>query len=332
MVEFQSVDTVFHPVQIGRNPRTVTALPARKVDLSGRIALHIGKGNVATTPGEAVDFVEGAALSQGGLAIFALPSRNLKGEPNIRLSVEQFPNLFGLRESVDMIATEYGVANLKGRTVRERAQALIEIAHPDDRASLFEQAKANNIIYADQIFLSESARPSPAAVDMRCTFKGGISVHFRAIKPSDEEEMRRLFYRFSDEAVYYRYFAPIKVMPHRQMQSYVNVDPSRVCSVVGLVGAPGEELIIAEARFVISKERPYGDVAFVVDEQYQGVGIASKLFSILAQQARERKLFGFTADVLPSNKAMLKVLEKSGVPMRSTLKEGAFQVTMTFKT
>jgi len=330
LVEFQGIDTVFNPVDIGRNPRTVTIVPARKVDLSGRIALHIGKGNVAATPSEAVDFVNGAELSRGGISIFALPSRNLKDDSNIRLSVENFPNLLSIRESVDMIATEFGVAILKGCTVRERAQALIDIAHPDDRALLIEQAKGKKIIYADQIFLAESVHLYPSNVETCCTLKGGITVRFRAIKPSDEEEMRRLFYRFSDEAVYYRYFSPIRVMPHGQMQSYVNVDQSCVLSVVGLVGAPGEARIIAEGRFVRDKARPYGDVAFIVDEQFQGIGIASQLMKILTHHARERGLLGFTADVLTSNAAMLRVFEKSGIPIKKVAREGVYELTLTF--
>lgn len=330
LVEFQGIDTVFSPLNIGRNPHAVTAFPARKVDLSGRIALHFGKGNVASAPGELVDFINGAELSPGGLIIFALPSRNRTGESNIRLSVEEYPNLLGIRESVDMVATEFGVANLRGRTIRERAQALIDIAHPDDRGFLIEQAKAKNILYHDQIFLAEGVHLYPSDVDTRCAFKGALSVHFRAIKPSDEEDMRRLFYRFSDETVYYRYFSPIKVMPHKKMQAYVNVDQTRVLSIVGLVGTPGEERIIAEARYVKDQERPYGEVAFVVDEQYQGVGIASRLFALLMRHARERGIKGFTADVLASNRAMLKVFEKSGVPINSEFRGEVNELTMTF--
>ena len=104
LVEFQAIDKVCSPMQVGRNKRFVSALPARKVDLSGKIALHAGKGNVAAGPGEAADFVNGAEISPGGKAIFALPSRNLKGEANIRLSVDEFPNQFSMSQSVDMIS------------------------------------------------------------------------------------------------------------------------------------------------------------------------------------------------------------------------------------
>ena len=104
--------------------------------MTGGIALHIGKGNVTPGPGQAQDFFAGAEHSHGGRTVFALPSRNLNGQPNILLSVEDFPNQFTNRESLDLIITEYGIASMIGRTVRERAQALIDIAHPDDRAGL----------------------------------------------------------------------------------------------------------------------------------------------------------------------------------------------------
>jgi acyl-CoA hydrolase/GNAT superfamily N-acetyltransferase len=330
LVEFQGIKTVFNPVQIGSNPNFIVVIPARKVDLTGRIAMHTGTGNVAASPGEALDFVNGAELSQGGATIFALPSRNLKGEPNIRLSVEDLPNQFNLRESVDMIITEYGVANMRGRTVRERAQFLIDIAHPDDRKDLFDLAKTQKILYQDQIFLSNSANLYPSEIATRHTFKGGLEVRFRAIKPSDEEEMRHLFYRFSDKMVYYRYFSPIKVMPHAKMQQYVNVDFNTTMSIVGLVGPPEQEHIIAEARFVKDKKRPYGDVAFVVEEKYQGSGIATYLYEMLIRLAKERGLHGFVADVLASNKSMIKVFEKGKYPVQASLSQGAYELTINF--
>lgn len=326
LVEFQAVDRVFNPVQIGRNPGFVTVLPARKVDLSGRLALHVGKGNVAAGPGEAMDFVNGAEMSRGGLIIFALPSRNRDGDPNVRISVEEMPNLFNLRESVNMVVTEYGVANLTGRTSRERAQALIDIAHPDDRLTLFEGAKAARVLYADQIFVSSAAHLYPSEIATRHSFKNDVTVRFRAIRPSDEEDMRRLFYRFSDEAVYYRYFSPIKAMPHAKMQSYVNVDYARVMSVVGLAGKAGAEQIIAEARYAMHKDKPHGDVAFVVDGEYEGLGIATYLYRMLIRLARERGVQAFTADVLASNKAMMRVFEKGDLPVQAHLEDGIYEL------
>ncbi len=328
LIEFQSIDKVFSPQQIGRNSRFVCVLPARKVDLSGRVSLHVGKGNVAAGPENAVDFVNGAELSRGGRAVFALPSRNLRGEPNVRISVEEFPNEFALREAIDMVVTEFGAAYLKGRTVRERAQALIDVAHPDDRPGLVEKAKEKRILYPDQIYLVESAHLYPEGIATKHTFRGGVEVRFRAIKPSDEEEMRRLFYRFSDESVYYRYFSPIKAMPHAKMQEYVNVDFSQTMPIVGLVSNSGEGHIIAEARFVRERHRPYAEVAFVVDEEYQGLGIATYLFKRLVQLAKQQGIKGFTADVLATNKGMMKVFEKSGLPIKAQMEYGIYNLTI----
>jgi GNAT superfamily N-acetyltransferase len=318
-------------MEIGRNPRFVSIFPARKVDLTGRIAMHAGQGQVTSGPGQAMDIFNGAEISRGGYTIFGLTSRNLKGEGNIRISIQGMPNQLNLPDSVNMIATEYGIASLFGRTLRERAQALIEIAHPDDRPDLVEKAKAENIIYRDQIFLSESAHLYPSEIAERQTFKNDTTVRFRAIKPSDEEEMRRLFYRFSDKAIYYRYFAPIKTMPHARMQTYVNVDYRNVLSVVGLVGPPGQGKIIAEARFARHEDKPYVDVAFVVDEKYQGLGIATYLLKMLARLARQRGAKGLTADVLATNQAMIKVFEKGGYEVHSRLEDGAYALTIFFE-
>lgn len=330
LVEFQGIDQVFDPRQVGRNPNFIAVLPARKVDLYGRIALHVGKGNMSGRPGEVMDFLNGAEMSAGGRVIFALPSRNLKGEGNIRVSVESLPNQVPLCEAVDMVVTECGVAPLCGRTVRQRAQALIDIAHPEDRAALVEAAKAQRILYPDQIYLAESAHLYPAEIATEHIFKGNLHVRFRAIRPSDEEEMRRLFYRFSDQQVYYRYFAPLKTMPHSRLQQYVNVDYRSALSVVALVGPPGQGRIVAEARYVLDPERAWAEVAFVVDGDYEGLGIATYTYRMLIRLARQRGVYGFTADVLASNKAMMKVFEKGGVPVQARLEGGVYALAIPF--
>jgi RimJ/RimL family protein N-acetyltransferase len=329
-VEFQGIEKVFCPVSIAQNSNVVGIIHVRKVDLTGRIILHTNKGQIPAGPVDIIDFFNGAEMSRGGRSIFALPSRNLKGEPNIKLSVESFPNQLNHRESVDMIVTEYGVANIKWRTIRERTQALIDIAHPDDRQSLIEEAKAEKLLYADQIFLADSAHCYPSEIRERNRFKDKVDILFRAIKPSDEEEMRRLFYRFSDKAVYYRYFSPLKVMPHSEMQKYVNVDYSNVMSVVGLTGELDRQHIIAEARYSRYANNPYPDIAFVVDEEFNGLGIATYLFNLLVRIAKERGFKGFKADVLGTNKSMMKVFEKSGMPFEAKIQEGVYEILIPF--
>ena len=263
LVEFQSIDQICGPTRIGSNPNFVGIFHARKVDLFSRIVFPVGKGSIVAGPGESADLLTGTELSPGGSTVFGLPSRNPKGNPNIVIMLRDLRNQFHMRESIDLVVTEYGIANLKWRSIRERAQALIDIAHPDDRSKLVEQAKEKRILFPDQIFLPESAHLYPREIATDYTFKGDLKAHLRAIKPSDEEAMRRLFYRFSDKMIYRRYFYPLKTMPHDKMQEYVNVDFGQAMSIVALTGEPDQERIIAEGRFYRDERSAYGNVAFL---------------------------------------------------------------------
>jgi RimJ/RimL family protein N-acetyltransferase len=330
LVDFQPEDVITDPKVIGSNDKVIAIIPARKIDLTGNVALHTGKGNVTAGPGNVQELFMGAALSKKGRTIFGLPSRNLKGMPNIVLSVDNLPFQFTNRESMDLVVTEYGVAYLMGKTMRERAQALIDIAHPDDRAELVRQAKEEKLLYADQIYFPESGSLYPSKVCCSHEFKDGLKVCFRPIKPSDEDMMRLLFYRFSDQAVYSRYFTSIKTMPHKKMQEYVNVNYNLVMSIVGIVEDSGTEKIIAEARYARTKQDSFADTAFIVDEKYHNKGIASFLFELLIRTAREEGVKGFTADVLATNKSMLKVYEKSPFPVQTVLSRGIYELTIPF--
>ena len=330
LVEFQRISRVFNPLNIGTNPRFVTVVAARKVDLYGRIGLYTGKGSVASGPAEVMDFLNGAELSQGGRSIFALTSRDRAGAPNILLTIADLPNQFNAIESVGAVVTEYGVAYLEGRTLRERAQALIDIAHPEDRAALVQLAKDNKILYPDQIFLAESARLYPSDIAAIQYIRDDLSIRYRAIRPSDEEGMRTLFYRFSDEAVYARYFRSVSSMPHAKMQEYVNVDWNQTVSVVGLVGEEGQGRIIAEARFIKIPGSPLAEVVFVVDEKYQRLGIAGFLYEVLIQLAKERGVKGFTAEVLFSNIGIMKVFRKGALPVKAHLEGGVYYLEIPF--
>ena len=255
LVDFQPEDVITDPKVIGSNDRMMAILPARKIDLTGNVALHTGKGNITAGPGNVQELFMGAALSKKGRTIFGLPSRNIKGMPKIVLSVDNMPFQFTNRESMDLVATEYGVAYLMGKSMRERAQELIDIAHPADREELVRQAKEAKLLYADQIYFPESGHLYPSKVSCSHEFKDGLKVNFRPIKPSDEDKMRDLFYRFSDQAVYSRYFTSIKTMPHKKMQEYVNVNYRWVMSIVGVVEvSAGTEKIIAEARYARMKQ------------------------------------------------------------------------------
>jgi GNAT superfamily N-acetyltransferase len=97
-------------------------------------------------------------------------------------------------------------------------------------------------------------------------------------------------------------------------------------SIVGLVESGDKSRVIAEARYIIERERPYAEVVFVVDEAYQGQGIATYMFRMLVHLARERGVQGFTADVLFSNLGMMKVFRNGDLPVKAELKNGIYHL------
>jgi RimJ/RimL family protein N-acetyltransferase len=329
LVEFQGIDWVCNPRFISKNPQFVSMYEARKVDLMGSIAFPL-KGAVITGPGEGIDFFKGAEASKDGRTIIGLPSRNADGKSNILVSIQNYANQLRLKESVHMLATEYGVAVLKWRSLRERAQAIIDIAHPDDREDLIKQARERKLIYPNQIYVTRSAHLYPSHIFQTKRFKGGNDIRFRAMKPSDEEAMRRFFYRCTREMIFYRFFYSIKTMSHDKMQEYVNVDYEREVSIVGFGGKKGDGRIIAEARLIQEESSNFGEVAFLIDVVYQGMGVASYLLELLIVEARRRGLAGLTAQVLAENQAMIKVFEKTSLPLKINLDSGVYLVKISF--
>jgi len=100
--------------------------------------------------------------------------------------------------------------------------------------------------------------------------------------------------------------------------------------VVALAGEPDQEKIIAEARYATDDQSAYGNLAFIVDEKYQGRGIATYLYKMLIRLAQERGLKGFTAEVLPDNQEMMKVFEKGELPVNTRVESGLYRLTVPF--
>ena len=165
-------------------------------------------------------------------------------------------------------------------------------------------------------------------LETRKSLKDRLEVKIRPIKPSDEDMMRQLFYNFSDESKYFRYFANKPVMPHKEMQKYVNIDYQDTLSIVAIVEKGRNERIIAEARYAYGKQEGAHEVAFIVDEEFQGKGVATFMLNYLIKIARNRAIGEFIAYVLPRNEAMLKVFEKAKVPITRSFDSDAILVRL----
>ncbi len=140
LVELLDINYVNDTSVIRRNPKTTAINSALEVDLTGQVcADSIGTRQYSGVGGQ-MDFIRGASLSEGGKPIIALPSVTSRGETRIVPFLKTGAGVVTTRAHVHYIVTEYGTANLYGKNLRQRAVALIEIAHPNHRAALEEQA------------------------------------------------------------------------------------------------------------------------------------------------------------------------------------------------
>lgn len=292
-------------------PKLVSIINARSVDITGNVViLNSGDYFLPGFEGK-LNFSMASSMSRNGKSIVTVRSLDKDGNSNIVISHKNSEQVRSTLGTTRYVVTEYGIANIAGKSVRERILALVDIAHPDDRDDLIRQAKEMDLIYNDQIYITEHASGYPFSLETVKTFVNNQEIKFRPIKPSDEDMMRRLFYGFSDESKYMRYHTPVRIMPHITMQPYVNIDYNAVLSIVGTIQHKGSERIIAEARYSLDDDRDMYEMAFVVDEEFQGMGIAKFLFNCLIGIARDRGIRTLYAVMVPENVRMTKVFESS---------------------
>lgn len=135
-IAFMDVQHVNFPINIMKNKKMHAINSAIEIDLTGQVcADSIGTFQFSGIGGQ-MDFMRGAALSEGGKPIMAISSRTKKGVPRIVPFLKQGAGVVTTRGHVHFVCTEYGTAYLYGKSLRQRAKALIEIAHPDDREML----------------------------------------------------------------------------------------------------------------------------------------------------------------------------------------------------
>ncbi len=310
---FYPIARLANPLYMKDIPKMISIMNVEKIDITAARTLVFTGDDLISGYESKFNFAVGAAVSGSGKVIFVLNSVDQNGESNIVISFDRDnERLRSTLSAVRYVVTEYGVASLFGKSIRERALSLIEIAHPDHRENLFNKAKEHGYIYPDQIYKSIAAN-YPSRLETVKTFKDGLELMIRPVKASDEDMMRRLFYKFSDESKYYRYFTYVKVMPHKNMQSYLSVDYDNILSVVAVHQRGNIERIVAEARYAAYPSGDSYEMAFLVDEEYQGYGIATFMANYLIKIARERGIKKLVASVLSQNSKMLGVFDKLSV-------------------
>lgn len=135
-IQMKTVDYVNNMRNISRNPKVIGINSAIEIDLTGQVCADSIGTKIYSGVGGQIDFMRGASMSEGGKPIIALSSRTLKGVAKIVPTLKTGAGVVSTRANMHYVVTEYGVANLYGKSLKQRAKELIEIAHPDDREML----------------------------------------------------------------------------------------------------------------------------------------------------------------------------------------------------
>jgi acyl-CoA hydrolase/RimJ/RimL family protein N-acetyltransferase len=309
-VVFRTIDRTCDLSVISRQ-RGMTALnTALEIDLTGQATAESLGGRFCGGVGGEAEFIRGAATAPGGRSILALPSTRDGGSAS-RIVPRLGPGASATFHRCDVryVVTEYGIADLRGRSVRERAMSLIGISHPDFRPWLVEEAKRLSLVYQDQVYHTALYRED---LEAWMTTRTGLSIFLRPVKISDEPLLKEFFYSLSDKSLYRRFASARKDMPHSRIQEFVTVDLSRDVVILGLVFRDGREHLIGFAQYSRNERDRLAELAVVVRDDYQRQGVGTLLHSYMTDLARKSGIAGFTAEVLEDNLPALKLIEKMG--------------------
>ena len=331
LVEFHPTDYVNDPFNIARNDKMISINAAIEVDLTGQVCADSLGTMFYSGIGGQVDFTRGAARSKGGKPIIALPS-TAEHETISRIVpyLKQGAGVVTSRGDVHYVVTEYGAAYLHGKSIRERAMALIEIAHPKFRPWLFGEAKSRKMVYTDQIEFPFKTVAYPSELERWVTLKDGTKIFIRPLRLTDEPLVRELFYRLSPESVHYRFFQMLKSMPHEKLQELLRVDYESDMAMIGLTDSDEAGHAVAIAHYMKDPKTNFAESAFLVRDDWQGKGIGTLLMTALVEAAQLAGIAGFTGEVLMENHGMLRVFHKCGFAVESALRDGVYSLRIPF--
>jgi acyl-CoA hydrolase/GNAT superfamily N-acetyltransferase len=311
MFYFRASEFVNDPNVIARNDNLISISSALEVDLTGQICTD-SKGYLFYSGiGDQVDFIRGSKMSHDGFSIIALPS-TAQNEQVSRIvpHLSEGAGVATTRGDVDIVVTEYGIAELHGKGIYQRVMELAQIAHPKFREELINEAKKRHYIFPDQLPPSKQDLLFLENYKSHLELENGKTVEFRPLLPSDEFATRNFYYSLQDSTVFYRFFNRRKVFSREMLQEqWASVDYRQNMTLIGLVQRGKHKEIVAIGSYAKADES-VAEVAFVVKEDYQDMGIGSYVLKMLEKIAKENTYTAFTATVLSENKAMIRVFEK----------------------
>ena len=331
-IEFRSIEYTNDPLIIAKHSNLTAINSALEIDLTGQsTAESLGKTFYSGIGGQA-DFMRGAVLSRNGKTILALPSTADDGKASrIVPFLMEGAGVTLTRGDIHYVVTEYGIAYLHGKNIRERALELISIAHPKFRPDLIREAKKRNLIYSDQAFIPGKKGEYPENLETYRRTKENLDLFLRPVKISDEPLLKDFYYSLSDRSMYRRFISARKDMPHERLQDFVIIDHTKEVVILAIKKKSNREIVLGIGQYALDLETHTAEAAFAVRDGYQNMGISTELLKYLTFLAKKQGLLGFTAEVLMENREMLHVFEKMGFDIQRSAEESVYELKMAFR-
>jgi len=315
-IEFYPSNYVCNPRNIGMNKKMISINSARQIDLTGQVNAATEGYQFYSGLGETIDFMRGAAFSKGGKPIIVIPSTSRDGKKSrIVPHLDEGAGVMLSRGDVYYVVTEWGVAYLHGKTIRERVLELICISHPDFRQLLLEEAKRLNYIYSDQLLSCDDHGRIclyPSEYETIYTGRNNEQIKIRPVKTTDERLLKELYYSLNEKDRYLRFFGVKKEFTHSKTQSEVNIDYNKIFSIGAFVGEIGREKMIGNATYYLNPKLNTGEYSFLVNGEYRGKGIGTFLYQHMILIAKEKGLKGFYGNIHIQNKSTVRIIQRGG--------------------
>jgi GNAT superfamily N-acetyltransferase len=305
-IEFHPSDYVNNPGIIARHNKMVSMSVAMTVDLTGQVAADALPYNHFSGVNGMVDFMRGAVQSKGGKSILMLPATAAKGQQSRIVPLLDDAAAVVARGDVHYVVTEYGAVNLFGKSLQERAMAMISIAHPDFREKLFFEAREMGLLSAERT-LSESIHGVyPIHLEEMIRIDGE-EVTIRPAKPVDERRIQEHFYNLEKDDVIARFFHEKTIFVHDEVEGVSLIDYINDLTMVAVVGEFGFGQVIGIGECLLDPATRVAEVAFSISKSFQHKGLGKILMQKLASAARDNGIVGLMAYTSPQNRGMIKL-------------------------
>lgn len=315
--------------RIRRNHRMVSIQGAYEVDLSGQVGRDSRGHRFYGGMGSTQDYLSGAARSKGGRPIVVLPSMSADGRVSRIVSgLKPGTGVNAGRGDVHYVVTEYGIARLRGRSIRERVLNMVEVAHPDKREGLLRDAHKWGWIPRFYNITPSGLTDFSSEVESRKVHFRGEEHVFRPLHPSDTRTLQEFFYSHDPNTVSMRYGHARDNMNSESAYKLTSVDQKSDLALAIIREHLHREEICAIGRFYRDASGDSGEVAFVVGEKYRRMGMARFLLAELAAVAQEQGVKTFWASVLKRNKPMAALFLRAGANKESCAGEDSDEYFM----